>query len=441
MNISISIETYGCSMNYADSEMIAGLLKEQGFNITDFKDSDIVIVNTCTVKTPTENKILKKIRELEKSKRKVIVSGCIPAAIPELINKFPDFSFIGVNVTDIVDAVLCTAGGKRFVRIHGDTHNRCKVSLPKIRRNPVTEIIPISEGCVGSCTYCQTKLARGKLNSYPEELILKQIQSAVNDGVKEVWVTSQDNGAYGLDLDIGPDEANDSGTSLPKLLDKIQHISGNFKIRVGMMNPNHVLDFLDELIESYRKNDKIYKFIHIPVQSGDDSVLADMNRRYTAGDFKKIVSEFRNNIKGITISTDVIAGFPTETEEAFLHTIKLLEKTTPDVLNISRYWTRAGTKAAEMKQHPGSLTNQRSRIINNVFRKIALENNRQWIGWEGIALISEKAKSGGFWVARNFAYKQILVKPDNDKNKDLLGKEINVKIKDAKFCDLRGEIL
>ena len=187
--------------------------------------------------------------------------------------------------------------------------------------------------------------------------------------------------------------------------------------------------------------DKIYKFIHIPVQSGDDSVLADMNRRYTAGDFKKIVSEFRNNIKGITISTDVIAGFPTETEEAFLHTIKLLEKTTPDGLNISRYWTRAGTKAAEMKQHPGSLTNQRSRIINNVFRKIALENNRQWIGWEGIALISEKAKSGGFWVARNFAYKQILVKPDNDKNKDLLGKEINVKIKDAKFCDLRGEIL
>ena len=191
--MKIAIKTYGCAMNQADSEMIAGLLKERGFNITGFSDSDIVVVNTCTVKAPTEHKILKKLKELESSGKQVIVSGCMPPAIPGLADKFPSFSFIGVNVSDIVDAVLCTEEGKRFVRISGGKHKTCKVSLPRIRRNPVTEIIPISEGCVGNCTYCQTRLARGQINSYPGDAILKQIQSAVDDGVKEIWITSQDN--------------------------------------------------------------------------------------------------------------------------------------------------------------------------------------------------------------------------------------------------------
>ena len=431
--MKISIKTYGCTMNLADSERQAGLLKEQGFEITSFRDSNIVIVNTCTVKTPTEHKILKKLNELKTSGKKVIVSGCMPPAIPGIINKFPHFSFIGVNVSDILEAVLCVKEGKRFVKLNAKEHEKCRISIPKIRKNSVIEIIPIAEGCVGNCTYCQVKLARGQLNSYPEELILKQVKIASDKGAKEIWLTSQDNGAYGIDLN---NRNNNNNKNLPGLLNKITKINGKFKVRVGMMNPNHVLNFLDELIEIY-KNNKIYKFLHIPVQSGDDCVLRDMNRRYSANDFKKIVKKFRKVMKDITISTDVICGFPTETQEAFENTIKLLQETKPDIVNISRYWERARTPAAEMKQHPGRLTKKRSRIINKIFGEIGLENNRKWIGWQGSALFSEKAKKGGGWTARNFAYKPIIVNSD----KDLLGKEINVKITDASFYDFRGEII
>lgn len=422
--MNISIKTYGCAMNRADSEMIAGLLKEHGFEITNFEDSGIVIVNTCTVKTPTENKILKKLRKLETSGKKVIVSGCMPSAIPGLVNKFPNFSFIGINVTDIVDAVFSVANNKRFIKINdGLNSGKCKVSIPKLRKNPVIEIIPIAEGCLGNCTYCQTKIARGDLNPYPPDLILKQIKKSVEEGIKEIWLTAQDTGAY-------PD--------LPGLLCKISGINGNFKVRVGMMNPNHVLKILDELIDIYKDdggNDfKFYKFLHIPLQSGDDSVLEDMNRKYSAEDFKRIVHEFRNNIKSITIATDVICGFPTETEAGFENTINLLRETKPDIVNISRYWKREGTNAAGMKQHPGSLTKKRSRIISKVFKEIGLENNKKWIGWQGTALVSEKGKNRGDWTARNFAYKPIIVNSDDD----LLGEEINVKITGASFYDFRG---
>jgi len=430
--MNIAIKTYGCAMNQADSEMLAGLLKEHGFEISNFQDSDIVIVNTCTVKAPTENKILKKLKELEASDKEVIVSGCMPSAIPELVNKFPKFSFIGVNVFDIVDAVLCVKEGKRFIKINQTKEDRYKISIPKLRRNRVIEIVPIAEGCVGECTYCQTKLARGNLNSYPEELILKQIQTAVKQKVKEVWITSQDNGAYGLDLN--------NNKNLPELLNKISEIDGNFKVRVGMANPNHVLKFLNELVDIYKNdnknNFKFYKFLHIPLQSGDDDVLKDMNRKYNACDFKKIVKEFRNKIKGVTISTDIICGFPTETEESFKNTIKLLRKTEPNIVNISRYWKREGTKAAEMKQHPGKVTKNRSRIINKIFKEIALKNNKKWIGWQGRALVSKKGKNSS-WTARNFAYKPIIIKS----NENLLGKEIDVKITDATFYDFRCEIV
>ncbi len=419
--MNISIKTYGCAMNQADSEMIAGLLKSHGFKITEFKNSDIVIINTCTVKTPTENKILKKLSELENSNKKVIVSGCMPAAIPKLTNKFPSFSFIGVNVHDIVDAVLCVKDGGRFIKITNPDNSKCKINIPKIRKNPVIEIVPIAEGCVGNCTYCQTKFARGNLIPYPKEAILEQIKDAVLNNAKEIWLTSQDAGAY---------------PNFPDLLNDISKISGSFKVRVGMTNPDHVLKSPDKWIESY-ENEKVYKFLHIPLQSGDDGVLKDMNRKYTTDDFKKIIKKFRNEVEGITIATDIIAGFPTESEEAFENTVKILKETKPNILNISRYWTRAGTKAAEMKQPPGSLTKKRSRIISKIFREFAYENNKKWIGWEGKAVVSEKAKFGDDWTARNFAYKPIIV----SSNENLLGKEIYVKIHDATYYDFRGEII
>ncbi len=413
----IQIETYGCAMNRADSEAMAGLLAKNGF---EFGGDGILIVNTCTVKTPTERKILKRLENLRG--RMVIVSGCLPSADPSIVERFPDFSFLGMNVEDIVNAVKAVEKGDRFVRIK---EGKCRLELPRRRENPVVEIVPIAQGCVGDCSFCITRKARGCLISYPKDLILENIEKAILEGVKEIWLTAQDTGAYGIDID----------ESLPNLLGDICEIEGEFKIRVGMMNPSHVLKILDELTLAYR-DEKIYKFLHIPVQSGDDNVLRDMNRRYRVDNFRKIVSKFRENFPEMTISTDVIAGFPTEDELAFENTVNLIEEIKPEVLNISRFWTRPGTDAERLKALHGRITKERSRIMNKVFRKIGLQGNRKWIGWEGKALVSGPGKRGGF-CARNFVYKPIILHSDEN----LLGKSVEVRITDATYYDLRGEVV
>jgi threonylcarbamoyladenosine tRNA methylthiotransferase CDKAL1 len=413
----IRIETYGCTMNKADSEAMAGLLSEKGFKLG---DDGILIVNTCTVKTPTERKILRRLEGLRDGK--VIVTGCLPSADPSIAERFPEFSFLGMNVEDIVEAVKAVEKGNRFVGIR---EGKCRLELPRKRENPVVEIIPIAQGCVGDCSFCITRMARGCLVSYPSELILKNIEKALSEGVREIWLTAQDTGAYGIDI----------GENLPALLNEICMLDGKFKIRVGMMNPSHALRILDELILAYG-NDRIYKFLHLPVQSGDDGVLKEMNRRYMVSSFRKIVSEFRRNFPGITISTDVIAGFPTEDERAFEKTVNLIREVKPEVLNISRFWTRPGTKAGRLKALPGRVTKGRSRIINDLFMKIGAEKNREWLGWEGEALVSETGKGGSF-CARNFAYKPIILFSGGNP----LGKFVRVRITDATYYDLRGEVV
>ncbi|MBN2014019.1 MAG: tRNA (N(6)-L-threonylcarbamoyladenosine(37)-C(2))-methylthiotransferase [Candidatus Altiarchaeota archaeon] len=412
----VRIETYGCSMNKADSEAMMGLLEQAGFS---FGDSGILVINTCTVKTPTERKILRRLKELRG--KKVVVSGCLPAATPSVVGEFPEFSFLGLNVEDVVEAVKAVERGERFVRINT---GECRLRLPKKRQNPVVEIIPVAQGCVGDCSYCITRLARGCLISYPPELIAANMKKALSENVKEVWLTAQDTGAYGLDI----------GESLPSLLKSVSAIEGVFRVRVGMMNPAHVLGFLDELVDAY-DNEKIYKFLHLPLQSGDDRVLSDMNRNYSVRDFKEIVSRFREGFPELTLSTDVILGFPSEGEEAFKNTVKVIEEVKPEVLNISRFWVRPGTKAEEMKQLPGRITKMRSRIVNEAFKRIGLEKNRGWVGWEGKVLVSEKTSNG--FCARNSSYKPIILQS----GEDLLGRFVDVRITEATYYDLRGEIV
>ena len=427
---SVFIITYGCTLNRGDSEIIAGILSGCGFSIAeDPQSAGIIVVNTCTVKTPTEKKIFKKLKSLEDSKKSVVVAGCIPPAIPGWVDIFKNFSFIGTNTTDIADAVAAAATaaskGKRLVNIQTSAH---RIDCPKIRYNPICEIVPIADGCLGSCAYCQTKKARGDLRSYSRERIIKRIVNAVKDGVVEIWLTAQDTGAYGCDI----------GCDLADLLKNICEITGEFKVRVGMMNPAHTYRILDKLIEIY-KNEKIYKFIHLPVQSGSDKVLCDMNRGYSVRDFIHIVETLRCEIPGITISTDIIAGFPTETESDHDKSVSLIKKIKPDIVNISRYWMRGGTESAKLKGHHGRVTKHRSRIISKIFQDIALEKNKKWIGWEGNALVSELKDD---LCARNFAYKPIILKEKIRENrKIMLGDSVRVRIYDASFCDLKGEIV
>jgi tRNA A37 methylthiotransferase MiaB len=208
-------------------------------------------------------------------------------------------------------------------------------------------------------------------------------------------------------------------------LGKILSLKGDFFVRLGMSNPRIVIDLIDDLIEVY-KHPKMFKFLHVPAQSGSDRVLDIMKRDYSADDFRFIVRRFREEIPDITISTDVICGFPTETDAEFEMTKMLIEDTFPDVVNISRFWKRPDTPAALMRQLPGGKTKDRSSELNGIFKKICLENNRKWVGWEGFMLIDEKGVKKDNWRGHNFAYRQLVIEGDH-----MIGEKIRVRLTSA----------
>ena len=337
------------------------------------------------------------------------------------MDKLEDYSVVGpYQINEIAEVVKQTLAGNKL-QITGIENNK-RLNLPKIRRNNVVEIVPICAGCLGYCSYCIVKRARGSLFSYNERAIIKQIESAVKDNVKEIWLTAQDTGCYGKDIK----------SNLPKLLKKILGIKGDFKIRLGMCNPNFALEYLKDLIKIF-KHEKMFKFLHIPVQSGNDDILKKMNRKYKAKDFVKIVQTFRKNISKITIATDIICGFPGETEKQFNDSIELIKKVRPDVLNISRFWARPETIAEKMpNQLRGEETKNRSRKMNKVFDSIALEQNKKWLGWKGRVIIDEIGKDNSF-VGRNYCYKPVILK-----GKYKLGQKVKVEVKDVTRYDLRA---
>ncbi|MBW2965972.1 tRNA (N(6)-L-threonylcarbamoyladenosine(37)-C(2))-methylthiotransferase [Candidatus Woesearchaeota archaeon] len=420
----IYIKTYGCALNQSDSELMSGLLKQAKFEITkNIEDAFIVIVNTCTVKGKTETKFfnyLEKIKQQHPNK-KIIITGCIPQTDPEKLAGHP---LIGTSqITNIVQLVEETIHDNPVVMLTKEKLPR--LLFPKIRMNSVIEIIPICEGCLGSpCTYCKVKSARGSLRSYPKEEIIKQATNAIQEHIPEIWLTAQDTGCYGKDIN----------SSLPELLTELIQIPGNYKIRLGMLNPNHAYEFLDKLIEIY-KSDKIFKFLHIPVQSGNNEILKAMKRKYTVEQFKEIIEKFKKAIPEITIATDVICGFPGETEQQFYDSLELIKKIKPDILNISRFWPRPKTQASLMEnQVHGNETKKRSTLMTDIFQNISRMQNEKWLGWQGEILIDEKGKDNTF-IGRNFAYKPVVAEGNYK-----LGDRINIKVNKITSHDLRANI-
>jgi len=418
----VFVKTYGCSSNLADTERILWFIKKMGANIApDEEDAEIVILNSCGVKQPTEDKIIRHSKDLSE-KKKVIMAGCLPKMIDGLKMKASASGlFDNTSIPSVVGVIMqCFLSEYDNAPIVSNSESLRKAS--HIYANKLIAPIQISTGCLNNCYYCSVKLARGELKSYAPEDLLDEIRESVKNGAKEVWLTSQDNGCYGFDI----------GTNLAELLRAIVEIPGEFHVRVGMMNPSHMRRFLDDLIDVYQ-NDKIYKFLHIPVQSGSDKVLKEMNRGYTTKDFESIVSKFRDNMD-ITISTDIIAGFPTETGGDFQETIELLKRAQPDFLNLSKYWPRKKTVAGEMKQLPREIVAARSKEAADLFTKLLKEKNKSWIGKECSVTFTEE--KGDYFVGRNSLYRPVLVT-----GTDLVGKTCSVTITDSKKSELIGKIL
>jgi len=417
--------TQGCSSNLRESEIMMGLLDNSGFDIAaDEHNSDVNVVNICTVKGDTT--ALREIRRLKKEfpGKKLIVAGCITESIVPRIKQIGEgISFVNThNFEKISMAVENSLNGTVLELL--DKRYEQKVALPSVRKNPVVGIVPILNGCNYFCTFCSTKLVKGRLFSYPMDAIRQDVKEHLKAGCKEIWLTSNDTGAYMVE--------QGGKQRIAELLEQILSVPIDFKLRLGMMNPGNTITILDELIDIYR-HPKMFKFLHIPLQSGNDEILRIMNRKYTVKGFAEAVDAFRKEIPEITISTDIIVGFPSETDEQFQESLKAIKKTAPDVLNISRYAAREGTIAAKMRQLPTNTLKQRSRIMTNLYREIALENNKKWLNWQGKILIDEKGKNNSR-VGRNYCYKPVVVNGDFK-----LGDEIDVKIVDAKSFYLRGE--
>ena len=421
----VYVKSFGCSANLADGEVITGCLSEAGFKVVkNPKDANFLVYNTCAVKSPTENRIVDILRKAPKDKQ-LIVTGCLPVInFGRLEN---EVAFDGVTGpapgAKIVD-VLCRVGAGETVVVLGDVSDS-DLCLPRVPVNSLVSIVPINYGCLGDCSYCCVHFARGQLRSNSVDEVVERVRRDLVLGVKEFWLTSQDTACYGKDI----------GASLADLLRHVCGVEGDFFVRLGMMNPDHVSGMLDALVSAY-SCEKVFKFLHLPVQSGDDMILGLMNRHYTVDEFKHVVLAFREKFSMLTLSTDVICGFPGESKEAFENTKRLVADVKPDIVNVSKFFSRPGTPAEKLAPIAPKELNRRSRELAELSKRISFEKNQLWLGWEGQVLFDEKGK-GESWMGRNFAYKPVVVKT----SERLFGRLVQVRVVDVFSTYLEAKIV
>lgn len=381
------IETYGCTANLGNSQDLARALQEMGHISSSLDEADAVIVNTCAVTEKTERKIVRRLRLLQGER--LIVAGCLPVAISESISCISCKERLGL---------LNRSSAARISEIFNDhhtysdarSHDYTPQSKDVLTHSPglatgqdLCAVVNVAEGCNGSCSYCIVAKARGRLKSRSTEDVALEVEKLVAQGAVEVQVSAQDTAAYGSDM----------GTNLGQLLDRLAVIPGDFMLRVGMMNPNSALLIKNQLLSAYQRP-KIYRFLHIPVQSGSDRILRCMGRRYSAAYFLEVVGAFRSAHPEITIITDVIVGFPGETDEDFIATLDLIKLLQPDKVNITRFSVRPGTAAARLYDMPDRIKKDRSRELTRLWLKIAAQRNQRYVGKILVARITERGRDG-----------------------------------------------
>ncbi|XP_049344844.1 uncharacterized protein LOC125809229 isoform X1 [Solanum verrucosum] len=423
---TIYIKTFGCSHNQSDSEYMAGQLSAFGYALSDNPDeADLWMINTCTVKSPSQSAMDTIISKGRSAKKPLVVAGCVPQGSRNL-KELEGVSIVGVQQIDrVVEVVEETLKGHEVRLLTRKTLPA--LDLPKVRKNKFVEILPINVGCLGACTYCKTKHARGHLGSYTVDSLVGRVKNVIADGVREIWLSSEDTGAYGRDI----------GVNLPILLNAIVAelpLNGSTMLRIGMTNPPYILEHLKEIADVLC-HPCVYSFLHVPVQSGSDSILSAMNREYTVGEFRKVVDTLMELVPGMQIATDIICGFPGETDEDFAQTVDLIRDYKLAQVHISQFYPRPGTPAARMKKVPSNVVKQRSRELTAVF-----ESFTPYTGVEGKVeriWITDIASDGIHLVGHTKGYIQVLViGPES-----MMGSSAMVKITSVGRWSVFGEVI
>ncbi len=400
--VKVYLEAYGCSQNIAETYMLG---QAMGEIVKNPKEADAILIGTCVVIEHTENRMLRRIRELKKYGKKMVVYGCLPSARRELLNM--DVLPIATWELERADEIL----------------NLDKSPMDEVFLWDAIATIPIANGCLGSCTYCITRIARGRVRSRGIEWIKNSVKKALKMGAVEIRLSAQDTAAYG----------KDAGTNLAELINEITAISGKFYIRVGMMEPRETLKILPQLLNAY-SSPKVYKFLHLPVQSGDNEILRRMNRGYEVEDFEYIVGRFRERFPEMTLSTDIIVGFPGENDETFAHTMELVSKIKPEILNITRFSPRPKTPAYKWKRPSTNKVKEWSQRITALHMKNMHRRFESMLGKEFRVVVPSRGKRGKY-LARSLNYEPVLL--DNAE----IGKEYLVRIVKYEKSHLVGKIL
>ncbi|KAJ8878147.1 hypothetical protein PR048_022614 [Dryococelus australis] len=428
---TVYVRTWGCAHNNSDSEYMAGQLAAYGYTLTEDKwVADLWLLNSCTVKSPAEDHFRNEIEAGQRHGKHVVVAGCVPQGAPRS-SFLQGLSIVGVQQIDrVVEVVEETLKG-HTVRLLGQKREGGRraggapLALPKVRKNPLVEIIPINSGCLNQCSYCKTKHARGQLASYPPEEIVERARQAFSEGVVELWLTSEDTGTYGRDI----------GSSLPALLRAVlEVVPDGCMVRVGMTNPPYILEHLEAMVELLL-HPRVYSFLHVPVQSGSDAVLADMKREYNCADFQRVVDFLRDKVPGVTIATDIICGFPTETQQDFEETLSLCAHYQFPSLFINQFFPRPGTPAARMPRVPPPEVKRRTKQLWELFQSYHTYDGQ--VGQIQRVLVTELSHDKKHYVAHNKQYHQVLV----PLRQELLGRAVWVRIASASKHCLAGEVL
>ena len=440
------IVTFGCQMNARDSEKLAGILQVKGFTeVADENVADIVIFNTCTVRENANQKLYGHIGQLKKSylenKNKIIgICGCMMQEkdeVDKIINKYPQVKLIfGTHnideFGDLIDEVIYT--NDKVIRVYEQPANTEK-TLPTKRVFNFKCGINIMFGCNNFCTYCIVPYVRGRERSRDVDSIINEIKKVVDDGVIEIMLLGQNVNSYrGKASDIYKFKDNNKVT-FPELLDEVAKISGLKRIRFMTSHPK---DLSDELIDVIKKNKNICRHIHLPVQSGSDEILKSMNRHYDRASYLKVIEKIRNNIDDVGITTDIIVGFPGETEKDFEDTLSLINQVSYDAVFTFEYSKRTGTKAAEMtNQVPEDIVKERFKRLLKVVEDNSGRNVEKYVGRTMEVLVEAEDKVTGKLTGR--LSNNYLVHFSGDK--ELIGKIIDIKLnKSCKFY-FEGEIV
>lgn len=421
---SFFIETYGYSHNFAESERMAGLLQQAKFEPAEnIETADIILLNVCTANGITSDAFFAHVDTIRREHpyKSIIICGCVAQMEKK---RLQNFSVVGSRqIHKIVEVVEETINDNVVKCL--ETDEMPPLNLPKIRKNQLVEIIPLNISSRNICNTCSTKQSAGELQSYPFSDIVVVAKKAVKDGVKEIWLASQNSFCYGFDIN----------TNLANLLKELLTIPGDFKIRVGMGIPADLIKIKDEFLPLFN-DPKVFKFIHIPMQAGSNAVLEKLGQENTIEEFIHLVSQIRETIKTVTIATDVIVGFPTETEDDFWKTLEVVRKTTPEVITISRFEPKLKTPAENGDQIPIEEVNRRVKVLTDIYYNISTLQNERWIDWEGEILITEKGVQEKQWIGRNPAYKPVIVDGDFT-----VGDVVLVRIIKVGVFELRGEKL